>query len=42
MAQAVRKFLQNEERAPRVLIETSMVIMTLGLLVAVGAIFMMK
>lgn len=42
MGQMVRKFLENENRAQRVLIETSVAIMAIGLVVAVMAIFLMK
>ena len=42
MAHAIRDFLKDEDRASKVLIEASVAIMTLGLIVAVGAIFLMK
>lgn len=42
MARIVRNFLKDEDHASIVLIEASVIIMVLGLVVAVGAIFFMK
>lgn len=42
MADALRNFLKDEDRASRVLINGAVSIMALGLLVAVGAILLMK
>lgn len=39
---AIRNFLQDEERAYRILIDTSAVLLVVGFLVAVAAILLMK
>ncbi len=42
MRRLIRAFLKDEERAYRILIDTSAVLIVLGFVVAVGAIFLMK
>lgn len=42
MRRIVRDFLKNEEHASTVLITATVALMTLGLIVAAGAIFFMR
>jgi hypothetical protein len=42
MAKAIRNFLSDEQHALKVLIDGSVAIMAIGLVVAAGAIFLMK
>ena len=39
---ALKRFLGDEQRALRVLVDASVALMTVGLAVAVGAIFLMQ